>query len=167
MTMAKLTIAKKECVLSSIVKLIPILLIFFVGSCGTPTDIAIPKGTITDTVMVKVLTDLHLVEGGRVGNKMMGDTIRATVYTAKVYKKYSVTEKEFERSFRFYTANPELMGKIYEKVIENLNKIEANAQRSTVKDDITREQTTIASPISDISKKLKAQKDSAENSQAE
>lgn len=164
MTMARLTIAKKGCALNSIAKLFPIFLLALV-SCGAPTDVAIPKGTIPDSIMVKILTDFHLVEGAKVGNKIMGDTIRATVYTAKVYKKYGITENEFEKNFRFYTSNPDLMEGIYEKVIENLNKIEATAPRSAVEDDITREQISIAKPIGDISKKVKAQKDSANKTQ--
>jgi len=60
---------------------------------------------------------------------------------------------------------------IYEKVIENLNKIEATAPRSPVKDDIMREQNTIEKPIGNITKKVNAQKDtvsdSLKNTQAE
>lgn len=140
-------------------KLIPIVL-FAMVCCGNPVEVIVPKGTVSDSMMVKILTDFHLVEGAKVGNKIMGDTIPATVYTAKVYQKYNLTEAEFEKSFRFYTSHPEIMQGIYEKVIENLNKIEATAPRPQVQDDIMREQTTIARPIKDITKKVKAQKDS-------
>ncbi len=115
-------------------------------------------------MMVKMLTDFHLVEGGKVGSKILGDTIPAAVYKSKVYQKYGLDESAFEKSFRFYTSNPEMMQSIYEKVIENLNKIEATAPRSPLKDDIMREQTTIARPISELTKKLKSQKDSLKDS---
>lgn len=161
--MAKSTIAKKECALNLTAKLIPVLL-FALVSCGNPVEVIVPEGTIPDSMMVKILTDFHLVEGAKVGNKIMGDTIPATVYKAKVYQKYDLTEAEFEKSFRFYTSNPDLMEGIYAKVIENLNKIEATSPRSKVQDDIMREQTTIARPIGDITKKVKAQKDSLKNS---
>jgi len=77
-----------------IAKFFPILLLALT-SCGNPAEIKIPEGTISDSMMVKILTDFHLVEGAKVGNKIMGDTIPATVYTAKVYQKYGLTEDEF------------------------------------------------------------------------
>ncbi|WP_417611154.1 DUF4296 domain-containing protein [Owenweeksia hongkongensis] len=147
-------------------KLIPIVL-FALVSCGNPVEVIVPEGTVSDSMMVKILTDFHLVEGAKVGNKIMGDTIPATVYTAKVYQKYNLTEAEFEKSFRFYTSNPDMMEGIYEKVIENLNKIEATAPRSPVQDDIMREQTTIARPLGEITKKINAQKDSLSNTKKE
>jgi len=159
MTMEKSTILKQACALSMFDR--PWLFILIASlsfSCGRPDTVTIPDETISDSIMVAILTDLHLVEGAKVGNKIMGDTTPAPVYFKKVYQKHGVSEAQFEEDFRFYTSNPKLMTEIYEQVIVNLSKIEAAPPREVMTDDITREQNSVSRPLSEISRKVRAEK---------
>lgn len=141
--------------------LLSILLIL--ASCESPVAIEIPEGTLSESEMVDILTDMHLVEGAKVGNKIMGDTLRAPVYYKKVYNKYGITEQKFETDFRFYSTHPEMMTKVYEKVIENLNKIEIAPPKDGAVDEITREQTSVGVTLKDLNDaKAKLDADSAQ-----
>ena len=79
--------------------------------------------------MVNIFTDIHLIEGAKVGENLLGDTLRAPHYFKEIYVKYGISEKEFERSFDYYIARPEDMNMIYDKVIENLSRMETQPPR--------------------------------------
>lgn len=159
MTMAKSMTLNQACALSMLAKSYLFLIVICIAwSCGRPDAVKIPEGTLSDSAMVSILTDLHLVEGAKVGNKIMGDTIPANVYFKKIYQKHGISEAQFERDFRFYTSNPKLMTKIYEEVIVNLSKIEAAPPREVMTDEISREQNSVSRPLSEISRKVRAGK---------
>ena len=130
-------------------------------SCQSPDKVVIPKGTLSEAQMVEILTDIHLIEGAKVGNKIMGDTIPAPVYFRKVYKKYNITEQEFEENYGFYSRNPKLMTAVYQKVIENLSKMEVTPPKDGAVDEITREQSSISAPLKS-SEKLKPRKENSD-----
>lgn len=140
---------------------------FALVSCQRPDEVIIPSDTLSQDEMVTILTDIHLVEGAKVGNKIMGDTIAAPVYFNKVYKKHGITEAKFEEDFRFYSEHPKLMIKVYERVIENLNKIEIAPPKDAEIDEIAREQTSIAAPISNLEKLQTKKSKDQDSSQAE
>ena len=168
MTTERSWTATKECALNLRASLLLLFLVFTLGSCQRPDEVVIPEGTLPESTMIAMLTDMHLVEGAKVGNKIMGDTLPAPVYFEKVYSKHGITEDQFEENFRFYSANPKLMAKIYDQVIVNLNKIDITPPKEKLNDDITREQTTIAAPLKSLTDKVDLKKtDSTKASQPE
>lgn len=101
-----------------------VLGLLLLTSCEDHSILKIPKGIIPKDSMAMILTDIHLVEGAKIGNSIMGDdNVSADVYYQKVYNKYHTTKTRFEQSFQFYSDNPSAMNDIYDTVIENLNKI--------------------------------------------
>ncbi len=121
--------AKKECALSSIVKIL--CFIILLSSCdGSGDNLDVPKDIIPRDSMVSALVDMHLIEGAKVGQKIMGDTVKISTYYAKMYEKYGVTKKQFEKSFQFYSEHPDAMNKMYQEVIERLNKIQQEPPRT-------------------------------------
>ena len=82
--------------------------------------------------MSMILTDIHLIEGGKVGENMLGDSLRAPHFFRVVYEKYGISESYFEQSFDYYTDRPEEMNKIYEVVVENLSKLEESPPRESL-----------------------------------
>lgn len=108
------------------------LFILFVAiSCQRDvTDIHIPSHIIPKDSMVSALTDMHIIEGAKVGQKIIGDERNAHSYYAKLYAKYHVSKEEFEESFNFYSQNPAVMDEIYTKVVERLNKIQQAPPRT-------------------------------------
>lgn len=90
------------------------------------------EGILSPDSMAMILTDIHLVEGGKVGENMLGDSLRAPHFFRVVYEKYNINESSFERSFDYYTERPGEMNTIYEVVVENLSKLEQNPPRESL-----------------------------------
>ncbi len=88
-----------------------------------------PEGILEEGAMIEVLTDVHLVEGAKTGRKIMGDTLRLETYYAKVFSKHGTDMDAFNASFKYYANHPETMDRIYERVIENLNRMEVNVPK--------------------------------------
>ncbi len=120
---------KRVCALSSIVKILAFIILLSACS-GNRGEIDVPADIIPRDTMISALVDMHLIEGAKAGQKVMGDTVKINIYYAKLYQKYGVTEKEYEKSFRFYSEHPEAMNKMYQEVIERLNKIQMEPPRT-------------------------------------
>lgn len=114
--------------MSSIVKILCFLILL--SSCSGGGSLNVPDDVIPRDSMVSALVDLHLIEGAKVGQKVMGDTVKINTYYAKMYQKYGVTRKQFEKSFKFYSEHPDDMNKMYQEVIERLNKIQQEPPRT-------------------------------------
>ena len=124
--------------MSSIVKILCFLVLL--SSCaGGGDNLRVPKDIMPRDSMVSALVDMHLIEGAKVGQKVMGDTVKLNTYYAKLYQKYGVTKKQYEKSFNFYSEHPETMNKMYQEVIERLNKIQQEPPRTPLveKTDVT------------------------------
>lgn len=74
--------------------------------------------------MIEILTDVHIVEGAKIGRKVMGDTLLMDAYYNKVFAKHGINKTLFEENFRYYSSEPKKMDAIYEKVVENLNHLQ-------------------------------------------
>ncbi len=109
-----------------------ILVVFMVlAACSPAEEKDEPPAHIVDEeTMVKMLTDMHLIEGAKIGQKVMGDTLKVEMYYAKMYRKYGVSKEQFEENFAFYTRQPEVMNDLYQQVIEELNKIQQEPPRT-------------------------------------
>lgn len=82
--------------------------------------------------MVMVLVDLHLADGAANVKQRQDIEIKdiAGPYLDLVLKKHQITRESLDESIRFYAYHMEEYGKIYEKVVEELGKIQA-IERST------------------------------------
>ena len=64
-----------------------LLLLSVLNACAPrmerPTDVS---GMIPPDSMTIILTDIHLIEGAKVGDNIMGDTLRAASYFKKIYE---------------------------------------------------------------------------------
>lgn len=131
MKTAKYMIAIKRCALNLTAR---ILILFLLVACSAP-EVKIPNDIIPRDSMVSILTDVHLVEGARIGRKIMGDTLMVDDYYAKIYSKYGITAEGFKKSFRYYNEHPEMMKEIYKEVVEHLNQIEKEPPRTPLKEE--------------------------------
>ncbi len=103
---------------------LPLLLIF--ASCKDSDEVQQPNGLLTQDEMVAVLTDIHLIEGARTGLVIMGDSVGGVNEHYKAFfVKHNVTQAQYDSSFVYYSKNPKIFDKIYERVIENLSVIES------------------------------------------
>lgn len=108
------------CVLRLIASTILLLAIF--TACTGDTEK--PLEVLPEDKMAAILTDVHLIEGAKTGRKIMGDTLFIETYYAKVFSKHNTNLEDFNTSFEYYSRNPKIMNGIYERVVENLNKME-------------------------------------------
>lgn len=106
--------------------ILSITILLFTSCESSELNIA-PKDLIPEDTMVLMLTDIHLVEGAKVGRKIMGDTVLMDVYYRKIFDKYQIDKVKFEESFRFYSNDPKKMDGLYASVIDNLNQLQKNA----------------------------------------
>lgn len=100
-------------------------ILFLLAACAPKEEVVpVPDDLIGKEKMIEVLTDVHLIEGSRTGLSIMGDTIGLAVYYDRLFKKHSITKEQYDNSFNYYIEFPEELDAMYERVIENLTKME-------------------------------------------
>jgi len=77
--------------------------------------------------MIALLTELHLVEGASTTMMLQRDSLTQFILNNYEYlfKKYGTSYTYFKESMNYYTQHPRQLDKIYEKVVENLNKMQS------------------------------------------
>lgn len=89
--------------------------IFVLASCLTACQVKRPKTVVSDAKMENVLYDYHIA-------KAMGEEVpynegyKRVLYIESVFKKHGITQADFDSSMVWFTRNPEVLTKIYEKV---------------------------------------------------
>ena len=103
-------------------------LFLFLFSCK-PKEVKIPVGILPKEQIVNILTDVHLAEAALTYKSAKSDSAMqlAVDYYNYIYQSRHVTKKQFDESLDFYTKHPELLEKIYEEVINELSKKQAEA----------------------------------------
>lgn len=89
--------------------------VILLAFCFTACQVKRPDTVLSDSKMENVLYDFHIA-------KAMGEDIpynesyKRVLYIESVYKKYGITQADFDSSMVWYARNPETLTKIYEKV---------------------------------------------------
>ena len=75
------------------------------------------------------MVDIHLLEATMNSINITPDKVssaNATIPTAiDVFKKNNISKKQYDESFDFYTKHPEILSEIYQLVLNNLSKMQA------------------------------------------
>ncbi len=104
-------------------------------SCSDNKSISIPDDVLPKDKMAAVMVDLHLLEasinvtgvGPRNGDiDFPGKSIPLDI---NVLKNNNITKVQFEDSFRFYTNNPQLLSEVYQLVLNDLSKMQAELSK--------------------------------------
>jgi hypothetical protein len=95
------------------------LVLLFLAACKQTSR---PGGIIDQERMTKLLTDIHVVDGSVYNMLQMPDSLykNGTGRYLAVFEKYNTDSIQFKRSFKYYTANPEVMATMYEQIADNL-----------------------------------------------
>ena len=88
--------------------------------------IIIPANIIPQDKMVLVMTDAHLVEAIIIQGHTMADKSPEAYYQG-IYENHNITKEQFEESYRFYIDHPELFDEIYNEILTELSKQQAEA----------------------------------------
>jgi hypothetical protein len=108
--------------------LFPVLIFLVLLSCGkSEKPEALPSGFVQDSVipeitMVCILADVQILEGALVMERNEGVVTKGKserLYQA-LFLKYHISRKKYESSLRYYSMNPGLFVKMYDKVILQL-----------------------------------------------
>lgn len=107
-----------------------LITVIFIASCSGEKKEKIPGDVIPEKEMTQLLTDLHLVEG-YISSGFARDSADQKLlnYYHTVFKKYGVTEEQFQKSFEFYLRHPKLLDGVYQDVLEEMSKEEAEAAK--------------------------------------
>lgn len=85
----------------------------------------------------RLLYDIHLTDGVLTTKNIVnrGKEYRPSFYYNSIYKKYNITPDQFDSCVTFFTQNSALYEKIYERVIDSLNRMETQF-RIALKDSL-------------------------------
>ena len=92
--------------------------LLFLAACGDGK----PKGIIEPKIMVKLLTELHIIDGSLYSTNQMPDSLYyyGTAKYKALFKRYDIDSSRFDKSFKYYSAHPQALKDIYDQVITNL-----------------------------------------------
>lgn len=107
-------------------------LLMFAISCGKKKKaFVVPDGIIKKEEMVKVLADIHITEATiNLRNVSSTNTVSLNAALYKnVFVKHKISKEEFEKSYAFYSSNTELFNDVYDNVITELTKMQAEEEK--------------------------------------
>src|ERR1035437_454856 len=89
------------------------------SSCGRP------KGVLNERQMAYVLTEMHKTDAA-MGERGItyGRYKEKAPYYKYIFKKYDISQAQFDSSLVWYTKNPRIFDNIYEKVLTNLTTLQ-------------------------------------------
>lgn len=96
-----------------------ILALFFVLGVGCKQE---EKPPISETKMIAVLTDVHIMEAALQGRLAMEKDSLAKLYYYHIYKLHHISEQEFYNGLSYYSQRPARMESIYEVVLDSIQK---------------------------------------------
>lgn len=101
--------------------------VFLIGCSSIEDRATIPDSVLSQEKMAEVLVDVHLLEASLNVSALSRDQqIMNSIHPdSDVLKKHNVTKEQYQESFTFYSQNPLLLGEIYQFVLNNLSKMQA------------------------------------------
>ncbi len=106
------------------IRILFFVLIFLAGCKDTVNEI--PAGIIARDSMVTIMADIHVAESqmARAGGKGLDKDVRS-VYLHKVLSAAGTDTTRFMKSFDFYSTHPEIFAEMYEQVVVEISKRQA------------------------------------------
>jgi hypothetical protein len=80
-------------------------------------DNELPKDLITEQKMIRIIADLHVIDGYMATLVYTDSTrINGKNFYATVYKSHNTTRAEYEKSLKYYSMNPVRLDSMYNRV---------------------------------------------------
>lgn len=99
-------------------------------SCGNPEEkkVVIPAEVLPKEKMAEVITDIHLAEA-EANLRTLPDSVSTEKLSfQKIFDKNKITKAQYDTSLSFYINNPQLLDSVYEKVLNELSKMQGAAK---------------------------------------
>ena len=112
-------------------KVLSILICSFLFACSGPEEVKIPDNVLPEEKMAEVMVDVHLLEASMNMSVNLANPAKIGVVGGNValntdiFKKNHITKKKYDDSFAFYTNNPKLLSEVYQLVLNDLSKMQA------------------------------------------
>ncbi|MDG1850082.1 MAG: DUF4296 domain-containing protein [Flavobacteriales bacterium] len=106
--------------------LICILFVSFLVSCTQGPE-QLPKGTLSEAQMIDALVDVHLLEAAAQLNMLEGiklDSLTLQDYYRALFETKSYSLAAFDSSFAHYAKDPEMMERLMDSVLTNIQMME-------------------------------------------
>lgn len=105
-----------------------ILLSIFLFACSKKKT-SIPEGILQMRELQQVLAEIHLSQAAS-SNAVMTDS---SLYSNKEYvnyilKNHNINRDDFLKTMKFYTENPDLLEEVYDSVITQLSRMQAESE---------------------------------------
>jgi hypothetical protein len=104
--------------------------ILLLSACK-PKSVAIPETVLPRAEMVSVLVDMHIADAVAETKAQGGANEKELTeqYYNRIYTLHHINKQQFTDSYKFYTANPALMDNLYQEVLTELSKKNANVSK--------------------------------------
>jgi hypothetical protein len=108
-------------------RLVMIILAFSISACAEKEELHIPEGILDKEQMVRVMTDIYIIDAATNLQNFQGITMPADprVSYEKFLKKDNATYGDFNRSYEFYLKHPKELSEIYNEVLNELSRQQA------------------------------------------
>ncbi len=112
-------------------RIVALILFVLVVSCGEKKSVRIPESVLPVEKMAKVLVDIHLMEAAMNLNINPVTAPTMNIKTGSdVFKKNNITKAKYDESLEFYSLHPELLNSVYEIVLNDLSKKQAEVMNA-------------------------------------
>ncbi|MAX79296.1 MAG: hypothetical protein CL843_03865 [Crocinitomicaceae bacterium] len=112
-------------------QIIAVFTVLLFSSCGGGDERPKPENLIQKEQMIDILKEMEVVEA-RYQRRMFEPKSQlkelALEHYTGIFKKHGVTLENFRTSYKYYEEDPELLTEIFEEVIVELTKEQAEAQ---------------------------------------
>lgn len=110
--------------------------VFVVSSCGQEEkQVAVPSDILPKEKMAQVITGIHIAEAEANMQKLpdlpalqAGSASTEKSSFENIFKKHKITKEQYEKSLSFYIDHPELLDQVYEKVLNELSKMQGSTK---------------------------------------
>jgi len=104
-----------------------IIACFLFFACSGKKTVSIPETILPKEKMAEVMLDIHLLEATMNLNATSADKMNPANPSPNfdVLKKNNISKKQYDESFDFYSQHPELLIEIYQTVLNDLSKMQA------------------------------------------
>jgi len=107
-----------------------LLITFLMLSCSSQEEEIRPENVLEPEDFAVVMIDVQITEGMRAqGVDIITPAQGVDGPYDKIFKKHSISQDVFERSYDYYLERPDRMEKIYEQVLDSLSKLDAEVKQ--------------------------------------
>ena len=108
------------------------LILLFIGLVAGCSKQTTSDEIIDEDVFIDVLVDIHMADAILVvkGYRIHTDSTAIRLFYNDVLIEHSVTQKQLENTFEYYTKNPKKFEKVYDQVSEKIVKLEEENKKN-------------------------------------